>query len=109
MGKCINENYRAKLAKAISQRNKIWYDARSDNLRIHEIYRQLTYIDRAATINPETEVTISDILWLAKQIQMDVSANEIISDKRWKRFEVGRVYLTRWDCPIEPERVRRAA
>lgn len=28
-------------------------------------------------------------------------------DRVW--FEVDKVYETRWDCPIEPERVRQAA
>ncbi len=108
MSKIINEDYRAKLAKAISKRYKIWYGASTGDRRIDKTCRDFTYIERASEVNPETMITTADVCWLARQIQMGVAADKIISDKRWTRFEIGRVYLTRWDCSIEPEGVRRA-
>jgi hypothetical protein len=40
---------------------------------------------------------------------MLTSLGTIVSDERWKRFEIGRTYLTRWDCNIMPRRAWQAA
>lgn len=109
MSKIINEDYRTKLADAIYKRYKIWYGNDCSNPELAEICRQFTYISKGSQIDPFTTVTISDVYWLAKQIRAGVSEEKITTDARWKRFEIGRVYLTRWDCPSVPEKVRRAA
>jgi len=76
----------------------------------------------------ESKITHTDLLWLCRTIEKakrDLaklrvesteweamvlnSLDDITSDKRWKHFEVGRTYLTRWDCNTMLERVRQAA
>ncbi len=76
----------------------------------------------------ESKVTHHDLQWLYIKVKyaqknlsklreeseeweqmMVKSLDEITSDERWTRFEVGRTYLTRWDCIFKPGRARLAA
>lgn len=68
----------------------------------------------------EAKLSAADLVWAyeqLKKIQLLVKSQDnkvlgkllgsIMSDNRWKRFEVGRVYLTRYDCRPGPVGDRR--
>ncbi len=68
----------------------------------------------------EAKIKVRDLTWTMeklKEIKLLVNSkddkilkklqDDIMSDKRWKHYEVGRVYLTRYDCCIVPEGVWR--
>lgn len=74
----------------------------------------------------EAKLTMSDLQWTHKKLkeiertyqllenevdsQVALKVQEgILSDERWKHYEVGRVYLTRYDCCIVPGGARRLA
>jgi hypothetical protein len=56
------------------------------------------------------KVIRKNMLWIIRKLnQIKKVQDSIKSDERWPRFEIGRVYATRWDCKPMPEGVRQAA